>query len=222
MKLEIGTVDIVFWVVIAVALFFIFCPDRDDSQPVPLVDTWSKPLNDAGYTHAVTTKPQNIPDDKNPPAGEPVLHATGTVTQNGTDDTQIGTVELVGVQTPDGRKWLTGWVDGRQIVFDRLDWWQPAYDDDSDFSLFMETALVSGRADVGVGAGYAIWHPVGLDLGAAVSFDLNRDLYDTPDWIAVSGRLSRSYDWFNVGAELGYRFGEDAGVHVGAGVGLNL
>lgn len=209
-------------ILIAVIAFTALCKLLPDSSPPKvLIDTWSSKLEERGYRQAENKKPDNIPDDKQPPAGEPIVHAIGTV--------EDSTVEIIAVETPDGNKWLTGWVkdgDGieRQIVFDRLDWWdaRPASDDSTDLNLIIETAWVNNQVDVGVGAEYQFWHPLGADLGAAVTIDLQETITTTPDWLAVSGRLSGSISFFTLGGNVGWRFGEDSGLHLGASAGLAI
>jgi hypothetical protein len=192
---------------------------RPANSPV-IPDTWSKPLQERGYREAENRKPDNIPDGKEPPAGEPVLHGTGTVEYSG-DTLQV---EMVGVGAPDGSRWLTGYLKGpdgidRQIMFDRLDWWIPEHDDRSDFSLIAECAFINGP-DMGVGLA---WEPLefyGVNAGLAGTIDLNRDLLDSPDWAALSARLSRSFGPISAGGHLGYRIGEERGLHTGVALGV--
>lgn len=197
-------------------LFNIGCTPSLPTADIP--DTWSKPLSDAGYHPANHHKPENVPEDKQPPAGEVILHGSGTV------ENSVETVELIGVQTPDGKKWLAGWVGDRRIIFDRLDWQQleVANCDHSDFRLVACCAWVGDRPDMGLGLA---WQPVtilGADIGPEVSFDLNEHITQSPDWFAVSGRLSRSYGPFETGIGIGYRIGEDSGLHLEGNFGLRI
>jgi hypothetical protein len=43
-----------------------------------------------------------------------------------------------------------------------------------------------------------------------------------PEWFAVSGHVSRLYGPVHVGAHVGYRFGQDAGLHLAVCVGVGL
>jgi hypothetical protein len=190
-----------------------------EPEPWPeiIVDNWTKPLTEAGYKPAQPVKPDHIPSDKTPPAGEIILHGSGTVAETAEQ------VEIVAVQTPDGQRWLSGWVDGKQVTWQRLDWvLSPAHDDRSDFSLTLSAAAIDG-ADFGAGLH---WHPVrlmGWDIGPAVTLDINRDLGLQPDWAAVTGRVSRPVlGPVSVEAGAGYRFGQDAGLHLEAGLGLAI
>ena len=188
-----------------------------------IVDTWSKPLQESGYHPARHQKPDHIPADKEPPAGEPILHGTGTVELSGNPGELE--VELIGVEAPDGSRWLTGWVkdrDGieRQIVFDRLDWREPAHDDRSDFSLIASCAWVNDSPDMGLGLAWQPVNALGIDGGFAVSADLNERVTDSPDWCALTIRGSRDVGVFSLGAGVGYRFGEDSGLHLEGSAGL--
>jgi hypothetical protein len=190
---------------------------QPDPWPEVVTDTWTKPLQEAGFKPARPEKPENIPGDKQPPAGEPILHGTGAVEETGE------VVELVGVQTPDGKRWLTGWVDGRRVVFDRLDWSElPRHNDHSDLHLLIESAWVGDSPDFGVGVAWEPVHVLGADMGPALTMDLNRDIGQAPDWIALSGRLSRSFGPLSIGGDAGYRIGEDPGLHLGVSAGLTI
>lgn len=194
---------------------------QPDPWPEVVIDSWTEPMVDHGWKPASPDKPDGIPGDKLPPVeeAEVILHGSGTV------ETASGPVEvkIVGAQTPDGKRWLSGWVDGRQIVFDRLEWPQyPARDDRSDFSLLITSEWVDGGPDFGVGVA---WQPIriaGADLGPAVTVDLNRDLLDSPDWITLSGRLSRSWGPVSFGGNLGYALGESSGLRAGLSAGLTV
>jgi len=189
---------------------------RPDPGPVPdvVVDTWSKPLTEAGFKPAEIVKPVHVPDDK-VPAGEPVLYGHGTV-----DSTEV---EVIGVQTPDGGKWVRVIVGGKPVHFDSLQWLeQPTPEQDNDWSVIAECAIIGDGPDFGAGVA---WEPVsvlGADMGLAVTADINRDILTAPDWIAVSGRLSRSWGPVTFGADAGWRMGEDSGLHLGGAVGLTI
>lgn len=191
---------------------------QPDPFPRPkVIDTWSSALNERGYHRAANEKPDNIPDQKRPPAGEPVFHATGSVESSGNSGELD--IELIAVETPDGSKWVKGWVDGREIVFDRLDWVDTCYEDHSDFSLIVECALVDGP-DFGAGLAYEPLHFWGMNAGLFLTADVNQDILTAPDWAAGGVRVSSDWWIFTGGVDVGYRVGEESGLHTGLALGL--
>jgi hypothetical protein len=84
------------------------------------------------------------------------------------------------------------------------------------FGLYGEAAWIGDRFRPAVGLA---WKPAqiwGVEVGPAVSVGL-----DQPVWGAVSARASRRV-WSTVeaGATVGYRIGDDPGLHLGASVGF--
>jgi len=187
-------------------------------EPEVIVDTWSKPLNEAGFKPATPEKPDHIPGEKQPPAGEVVLHGSGTVENSGE------TVEIIGVETPDGKKWLTGWVGDRQISFQHLDWWSETalHDDGSDMSLIACCAWVDDSPDFGAGIAWQPVNALGIDAGLSISADVNAHLTSAPDWFAAGGRLSYQIGPFSAGGTVGGRLGQDAGLHLQLDAGVEI
>jgi len=190
-------------------------------QPDPpevIVDNWSKPLTDAGWKPATDPKPTHDPGEKVPPEVEaysPVLTASGTV--------QGDSIELTVLETIDGQKWLHGSLNGSQIDFGYFWYSETAWKDDaSDFSLLIESAWVGEGPDFGCGVA---WQPLQVGPvhgGLFLTADVNRDILTAPDWAAAGGRASVHAGPFSVGGDIGYRIGEDAGLHWGASAGLTV
>jgi len=214
------------WIVIglvAVLAFVAFCNLLPDTAPPKvLIDTWSSKLTERGYRQAENKKPDNIPADKTPPAGDPILYASGQA--------EGDNIEIIGVTTPDGNFWLTGTIKGlngvdRQIIFDTLQWHDQieiATSDRSDFSLITEAAWIDNRVDAGAGLA---WDPVqvwNINAGLFGTVDINQDILTAPDWAAAGGRLSTDLWIFTAGLDIGYRIGESPGLHTGAGIGVRI
>ena len=165
--------------------YFFLCNNGEsmvDQQIV--VDTWTKPLLASGYKPAIIQKPAGIPGDKQPPAGEPVLWASGTIQDS-------VTVEILAVETIDGKKWLTGWVGDEKVRFQQVEW---SPDEvaicDNNWSVLIAEEWISG-ADTGVGLAYEPWTVAGARVGLQAVVDVNPDLTDAPDWISTGARISR-------------------------------
>jgi hypothetical protein len=84
------------------------------------------------------------------------------------------------------------------------------------FGAFVEAAWIGDRFRPAVGLA---WKPAqiwGVEVGPAVSVGL-----DQPMWGAVSVRLSRRvWSTIEAGAAVGYRVGDDPGLHIGMGLGV--
>lgn len=107
---------------------------------------------------------------------------------------------------------VTVWVDSTPVVWQELRLTWPR----ERFSAFAEAAWIGDRFRPAVGLS---WKPAqiwGVEVGPAVSVGLDR-----PVWGATSVRLSRRvWSTIEVGAAVGYRVGDDPGLHLGAGVGF--
>jgi hypothetical protein len=77
------------------------------------------------------------------------------------------------------------------------------------FGAFAEAAWIGDHPEIGGGAAWQPLHPWGYRVGPCVSTDC-------ADWLAVGGRISRSlYSTLDAGGEIGYRIGDNAGLHLG-------
>ena len=194
-------------------------------DPFPAItrvkDTWTSALEDRGWRQAENKKPDNIPDQRQPPVeeAEPVIYGYGTVQLSGNSGELP--VEITGIETPDGKKWMSAWVDGRQVIFEHLDWLDVCYEDHTDLSLLVECAFIDGP-DFGAGAAYEPLHFWGMNAGLFLTCDVNQDILTAPDWAAGGVRVSRDWWVFTGGADLGYRLGEEAGLHTGISGGVEL
>jgi hypothetical protein len=103
-------------------------------------------------------------------------------------------------------------IDSIPVVWQNLDLTWPR----ERFSVYAEAAWIGDRFRPAVGLA---WKPVqvwGVEAGPAVSVGL-----DQPVWGAASVRLSRRvWSTIEAGAAVGYRVGDDPGLHLGASVGF--
>jgi len=103
-------------------------------------------------------------------------------------------------------------IDSIPVVWQNLDLTWPR----ERFSVYAEAAWIGDRARPGIGLA---WKPVqvwGVEIGPAASMALDRPL-----WGAASVRLSRRvWSTIEAGASVGYRIGDEPGLHVAAGVGV--
>ena len=185
---------------------------KPDPEPVVVVDDFSKPLIDSGYKPATITKPDLIPGDKLPESVEAVVYASGSA-----GDTEV---EISVVTTPDNGAWLKATIDGNEVKWRKIAYWNPAKPvHNNRWSVIVAGSMVDG-VDFSVGAGYDIFQLAGCRIGIESTVDINRDVLTTPSYIAVSGRISRRYGPVSVGAHLGYRAFEEPGLHAGCDLGL--
>lgn len=209
---------ILFFILLILSAVFL-CSNR---TPTPVVDTWSKPFLEAGYKPANPSKPSGDPGGKTEFIEEigatPVLYASGI-----TQDSLV--VEIVGAYAPDGSRWLQAWVEGERVELSELDWFEPASDlKRGDWSAVIESAWVKERLDIGVGVS---WEPVlfmGLRAGVGLTIDINQELNTTPDWIALTGRMSLPLKgWMELDIGAGIRF-ESSMIdrHFSMGIGVRL
>lgn len=190
--------------------------------PEVVVDTWTKPLTEAGWKPATDPKPAHDPGEKFPELGS-IVPDVGTAVLTATGTAQGDSIELTMIQTIDGQKWLHGSLNGSQIDFGYF-WYAdtPVHDDRSDFSLLIESAWVGDGPDFGAGLAYEPLQFGPVHGGGFVTADINRDILTSPDWAAAGVRASVHAGPFSAGADVGYRLGEDAGLHWGASVGLTV
>lgn len=192
---------------------YFLCHPEIPPQPEVIVDTWSKPLQEIGYKPITETKPANIPGPKLPPSVTPVLVAEGTVQDS-------VAVSAVVVESLDGQHWIDIIVGGEHVEIDHVSWADsPRVEKDNDWSLLIECAHVDGP-DMGLGLAWEPLEVMGGRVGLQATTDLNPDLRDSPDWVAPAARLSRRWGAVSLGAGVGYRFGEEAGLHCGVALGL--
>lgn len=84
------------------------------------------------------------------------------------------------------------------------------------FGAFVEAAWIGDRFRPAVGLAWKPAQVWGVEVGPAVSVGL-----DQPMWGAVSARASRRvWSTIEAGAAVGYRIGDDPGLHLGASVGF--
>jgi len=193
---------------------------QPDPQPEVIVDTWTKPLTDAGWKPATDPKPEHDPGEKFPELGA-IVPDVGTAVLTASGTTDGDSIELTVIETIDGSKWLHGSLNGSQVDFGYF-WYAdtPQHNGRSDFSLLIESAWVGDGPDFGAGLA---WEPVQLGPvhgGLFASADVNRDILTASDWAAAGVRASAHAGPFSAGGDVGYRIGEDSGLHLGVSAGL--
>jgi hypothetical protein len=177
---------------------------------------------DSGYKPARVVKPENMPVIKPVAGSVPVIAGAGYIVRPDTLQAWPDTLPVeVSVIEGGGETWVGIWVAGQPVHWEQLDVAKCDHPR-SDWQAVAEVASVCDRPDFGVGAA---WTPVtlwGTETGLAATVDINRVIDTAPDWGAVSGHVSRRYGPVHVGGHVGYRFGQDAGLHVGVCVGVGL
>ena len=204
------------------ALFKNFGIGCQPDPPEIVVDTWSKPLTDAGWKPATDPKPTHDPGEKFPELGA-IVPDVGTAVLTASGTAQGDSIELTVLETIDGQKWLHGSLNGSQVDFGYF-WYAdtPVHDDRSDFSLLIESAWVGNGPDFGAGLAYEPVQFGPVHGGAFLTCDINRDIASQPDWAAAGVRASVHAGPFSIGGELGYRLGEESGLHTGVSAGLTV
>jgi hypothetical protein len=168
-------------------------------SPIPGVGTIAQPTPDSG-------KPAPQPGRKAIIAGSGYWIAPEPV-----DPGDSLSVAVAVIQRGDSIG-VTVWVDSTPVVWQELRLTWPR----ERFGAFVEAAWIGDRFRPAVGLAWKPAQVWGVEVGPAVSVGL-----DQPVWGAVSARASRRV-WSTVeaGATIGYRIGDDPGLHLGAGVGF--
>ena len=168
-------------------------------SPIPGVGTIAEPTSDSA-------KPAPQPGRK------AIIHGSGYwVAPEAVNPGDSLSVALAVIQSGDSIG-VTVWVDSTPVVWQSLALTWPR----ERFGAFAEAAWIGDRFRPAAGIS---WKPVqvwGVEAGPAVSVGLDR-----PVWGAASVRLSRRvWSTIEAGAAVGYRVGDDPGLHLGAGVGF--
>ena len=212
--LAIYLVGFVYWKITG----YVYEPDQAALPWVP-----DKMLS-AGYHEAGDKKPAGDPGEKIQQAeeagGSPVLGGQGTLVL-GTDTLEV---EVVGVEGPDGSKWLGSWINGQPVIFKDL-WWIDTEDPPSPWDGIVECAWVGDEFDMGIGVARFIVEELPIvpaQTSLFLTADLNSDLTDPPDWMAAGVRLSGQHGPVSWGLDIGGRIMEDAGWHAGGSLGYDI
>lgn len=202
----------------AVSVLFLCKQPAPNSEPFD-----SRVASELGYKPARVVKPSNMPDIKPVAGATPIVAGSGYVVRLDSLPAWPDTlpVEVSVIEDPAGGTWVGVWVAGQPVHWEQLD---VAKRDhlDSNWQAVAEVSAVAGRPDFGVGAAWTPFQFACYSGGLSATIDLNREIDTTPDWFAVSGHLSRHYGPVHLGAHVGYRFGQDAGLHLGVCVGVGL
>ena len=167
-----------------------------------------------GYTPMDTSKPPV--EAVSLPGVSTVLHGAGVAVLPDSVAAWPDSLPVeIAVVDVDGYPWIGAWVNGVPVAWTEAP--RIAWPDSkpSPISAVCEYAFVSGNP-WGVGAA---WEPVtvsGYRAGLCATVDTDTE------WAAVSARVSRRWGPLSVGGDLGYRFGDIPGLHVGVSAGLAI
>ena len=218
-KISVSLVWIIVLVLGAILIRPFLCHQRNPTWDNSRVVAW---LKDRGYmaaSEAKSNKPDSLPDS---------IKETATATGYGTstwipEETYSPgdsiPVELSTIELPDGTWWARLSIDGKPVEWTRLEFHREVVR--RNWCAFVELAAVSSdsgqSSPLGVGVGYTIWRPVAVNITPSVAVST------TFDWVAPELRLSRNvWSGVSVGGGVGYRLGEDDGLHLSASIGVEL
>ena len=205
--------------IIGAVLVLTLC--RPAPPPVVVFDPGA--AADSGYVPAQVVKPEHMPVIKPVTGTVPVIAGSGYVVKPDTLEQWPDTldVDVSVVVAPDGHWWAGVWIEGLPVTWHKLNMTQPQTRR-RNWQAVVEVAAVSDQPDIGVGVAWTPIRAAGFSGGLSATVDLNRVIDTAPDWFAVSGHVSRRYGPVHVGGHVGYRFGQDAGLHLGVCVGVGL
>lgn len=204
---------------VGVGLILIFKPFSRDLTPSNI--NWTQihtQLDSLSYTQADPVQYPILPDSVPTP---PEL-VTSTTSGSGTwiapepiDEGDTLEVELSQIVLEDGSAWSQVTIDGEPVLWEELTYYQaPA--PERRVQAHAEVCNCDS-ARLGVGMGYRLFTVAEVDVVPALSISIRAD------WIAPEVRLSHTV-WSGVAVGLGggYRLGVDEGLHLSAGLSLEL
>ena len=136
-----------------------------------------------------------------------------TVTPSDTLPVEVSAVELI-----DGSKWLHLTIGDKPVHLDVTEWFGPdPVQIVRRWQAHLECAAVAGQPSLGIGLGYRVCEPFGI--GVAPTLAAAPDL----SWAAAELRITKRI-WSGVSGGIGggYRIGDDPGLHLSAGVSIEL
>jgi len=202
---------IILLAVIGYSRYFL-CDMPPPPEPEIIVDLWSKPLIDSGYKPVTGNKPvvAGLPDKV-----RPIMTASGTVREN-------RTVEITVVESPDKQQWIHATVDGEDVRIERFEYLIERIPNSRNDWSILACGRFSDGLDFGIGASWEPLQFMGARAGVSVIMDINENITQKPDWVAVNARLSRRIGAFSLGADVGYCLGDEQGLNVGVSVGVAI
>ena len=141
--------------------------------------------------------------------GEGVWIPPTNIEQGDSVEVEISVVELVNETA-----WVKVVIDGDEVKWHKLEHYHVPLPE-RKWTLFAEAT--NAESTIGIGIGYRIWKPLDINVSPAVSVSTSLD------WIAGEVRLSRNiFSGVAFGGGVGYRFGAEDGLHLSAGVSIEL
>ena len=205
----------VFWIIVAAFIIFIFKPFYCASKPS--ATEWTKlhtVMTELGYKpakHSANPKPDTLPPEIQQAATSTVSSSgywipDSTITVNDTLEVELSTVML------EEEAYTAILINDKNVIITKSEY----YYEYVQRRWTLHTEIANAPNPVGMGIGYRIWQPWGVNVSPAVTVSTRAD------WIAGELRLSRNI-WSGVagGVGVGYRLG-DEGLHLSAGVSLEL
>lgn len=209
------------WIICAVAVtaILLFKPFSCDSERSHF--DWSQThtqLDSLNYTQADPVYDPILPDTV--PIPDEIVTSTTSgsgswiPTQTYTPADTVA-VELSEITLIDGSHWIKLLIGGSEVIWREIQHYQaPA--PERNWQAHVEVCNCDSSR-IGAGVGYNLLTVASVDVVPTVSVAVNAD------WIAPEIRLSHTvWSGVAVGAGAGYRFGADEGLHLSAGLSIEL
>ena len=207
---------------LAMILCFGRCPGRGSNAGIGarIASTLLR-IRSAGYTPVTVTDDPFLPES----VSVPEEHIVQTVYVHGSwtapEDVAAGDtvpVEVSAVELIDGSKWVRLSIGGKPVSVDITAWSGPdPVEIVRRWQAHVEVAAVCDRPALGIGIGYRICAPLGIAIAPTIAAG------PSLDWAAAELRLTRRvWSGVSVGIGGGYRIGDDPGLHLSAGIGVEL
>lgn len=177
---------------VGVGLILILKPFSCDSRPSGIPEyNYTPDLEAASYVEVEAVNQPVLPDTLK--HIEPWVEQTVTASGYWTPDTIYTPednlkVEISGIEMKDGSRWVRVEIEGKPAVIERADWFEKE-PELGRWSAGIETAILQDF-DIGLFISYNLFEVWNIRGGTAIAVDLNTDLSESPDWLALECRLS--------------------------------
>lgn len=177
---------------VAFMAYHILRPVSCDSRPSALPEyDYTPDLLDASYSEVTVVNQPVLPDtlEHIEPWVEETISASGTwVPDTIYTPEDVLKVEMSGIEMKDGSRWIRIDIEGKPVVIERADWFEKE-PEIGRWSAGIEMAILHDF-DIGVFASRKVLEVWNIRGGLAVAVDINTDLSESPDWVALEARLS--------------------------------
>lgn len=139
------------------------------------------------------------------PAVEESVHISGTwspdtiLTPEDTLDVEVSTIEVGNTQ------WAQVSINGKPALIYDATWFEKKRTP-GRLAAGLEVVIIPDF-DIGAIVSYRVFTLWEINVEAAVAIDINETITDSPDWLALGGRLSKRF-WRSV------ELGADIGIHI--------